>query len=477
MGSGSPVVHRAHLFHIGGAPALDDARTHLISIPDGALAVAADGTIAFSGPHGDLPGTCEQWPVADHRGGFILPGFVDTHIHYPQTYATDSYGGGQLLEWLDNCIFPSEARYADEGFAQRAAVDFCRRRVAVGTTAAMVFGSAFPAAQDALFTETERVGLRMVSGRGIQTTGQGSAAALITDIDTAIARSVDEIERWHGRDLVDVALVPRFSLSVTPDTFVALGELYDDVRGRGVYFHSHLNENNRPGTGEVAATLAAYGSDSYLDTYDGRFLPGSRAGGSSLLGRRSVLAHAVHCTDAELARLAETQTSIAHCPTSQLFLGSGTMPWRRTVAAGVTVALGSDVGAGDEWLIPQVAADCFKVHMSEAGDAGVALHPAELLFTATLAGARALDREDTFGNLDAGKAADFVVVDPQGWEPLAQSLEHGIRADDPDIATAQTLFALLMGLREPAISEVWVQGRRATPCPTESSEPSRSSQL
>ncbi|GGF13188.1 putative amidohydrolase [Williamsia phyllosphaerae] len=470
MGSGSPVVHRAHLFHIGGAPTLDDARTHLISIPDGALAVGADGTIAFSGPHADLPVECARWPVSDHRGGFILPGFVDTHIHFPQTYATDSYGGGQLLEWLDNCIFPAETRYADPAFAQRAAADFCRRRTAVGTTAAMVFGSAFPAAQDALFTETERVGLRMVSGRGIQTTGQASAAALITDIDTAITRCVDEIDRWHGRDLIDVALVPRFSLSVTPDTFVALGELYDDVRDRGVYFHTHLNENNRPGTGEIAATLGAYDVDSYLDTYDGRFLPGSRVGGSSLLGRRSVLAHAVHCTDAELARMAEAQTSIAHCPTSQLFLGSGTMPWRRTTAAGVTVALGSDIGGGDEWLIPQVAADCFKVHMSEVGDAGVSLHPAELLFAATLAGARALDREDTFGNLDAGKAADFVVVDPQRWEPLARTLEHGIRADDTETATAQTLFALLMGLREPAITEVWVQGSLVTPAPSTSSQ-------
>ncbi|MGJ0118270.1 amidohydrolase family protein [Williamsia sp. MIQD14] len=456
------VVHRAHLFHIGGAPTIDGAREHLVSIPDGALAVGPDGRIAYSGLFAELPAAQSRWRIEDHRGGFILPGFVDTHIHFPQTYATDSYGGGQLLEWLENCIFPAEARYRDPAFAHRAAVDFCRRRITAGTTAAMVFGSAFPDAQDALFTETERFGLRMVSGRGIQTIGSAGAADLVTDIDTAIELCAAEIDRWHGRDLVDVAVVPRFSLSVTPDTFVALGELYDDVRGRGVYFHSHLNENARPGTGEVDATRAAYGTDTYLDTYDGRFLPGSARGGASLLGRRSILAHAVHCTDAELARIAQTGTSIAHCPTSQLFLGSGTMPWRRTVAAGVTVALGTDVGAGDEWLIPQVASDCFGVHMSEPGDAGVSLHPAELLFTATLAGARALDRENTFGNLDVGKDADFVVIDPQRWEPLAATLEFGIRADDTETATAQTLFALIMGLREPAIAEVFVKGRRVT---------------
>ena len=109
--------------------------------------------------------------VHDHRPGYLLPGFVDTHIHFPQTYAGDSYGGGQLLEWLNQCIFPSESRFADPEFAAQAAVEFCERRIAAGTTAAMVFGSAFPHAQDALFAETQRRGLRVVSGRGIQTVG------------------------------------------------------------------------------------------------------------------------------------------------------------------------------------------------------------------------------------------------------------------------------------------------------------------
>ena len=120
----------------------------------------------------------------------------------------------------------------------------------------------------------------------------------------------------------------------------------------------------------------------------------------------------MHCEDSELFRMAETGTSIAHCPTSQQFLGSGTMPWKRTVASGVNIAAGTDFGGGDEWLIAQVLADCFKVHISEPGDAGVSLHPAELLFTGTLAGARALDMEDRFGNLDPGKEADFLVIDP-----------------------------------------------------------------
>lgn len=460
-------VHRGHIFHVAGSPTVLDAAAALVSIPDGALVVGDDGKIEFCGEFDSLPTEFAQHTVADHRPAFLLPGFVDTHIHFPQTYAGDSYGGGQLLEWLNTCIFPSESRFADPEFAAAAARDFCAARIRAGTTQAMVFGSAFPHAQDSLFAETLEHGLRIVSGRGVQTTGPASAQALITGEDEAIRLVSEEIEKWHAADTGDVdtamlhvAVVPRFSLSVTTQTLKNLGELYDSVRARGVYFHTHLNENNRPGTGEIDATKNAYGVETYLDTYDGKFLPGSQVGGKSFLGPRTVLAHAVHCQDVELARMAETGTSIAHCPTSQQFLGSGTMPWKRTVAAGVNIAIGSDFGGGDEWLLPQVLADAFKVHISEAGDAGLSLHPAELLFTGTLAGARALDMESRIGNFDAGKEADFVVVDPSAWPQLAAAIDHGVRADDAELARDQTLFALLMSMREPAIVGVYVQGRK-----------------
>ncbi|OZF34614.1 guanine deaminase [Rhodococcus sp. 14-2483-1-1] len=459
-------VHRGHIFHVAGSPTVTDAATALVSIPDGALIVGDDGIIEFCGEFDSLPSRFADVAVADHRPGFLLPGFVDTHIHFPQTYAGDSYGGGQLLEWLNTCIFPSESRFADLEFAAAAARDFCAARIRAGTTQAMVFGSAFPHAQDSLFSETLEHGLRIVSGRGVQTTGPASAKALITGEDEAIRLVSEEIEKWHAADtgavdtaMLHVAVVPRFSLSVTAETLKNLGELYDSVRDRGVYFHTHLNENNRPGTGEIDATKNAYGVHTYLDTYDGKFLPGSQVGGKSFLGRRTILAHAVHCQDAELEQMAQTGTSIAHCPTSQQFLGSGTMPWKRTVAAGVNIAIGSDFGGGDEWLLPQVLADAFKVHISEAGDDGLSLHPAELLFTGTLAGARALDMENRIGNFDTGKEADFVVVDPSAWPQLASAIDHGVRADDAELARDQTLFALLLAMREPAIVGVYVQGR------------------
>ncbi|MGB2921921.1 MAG: amidohydrolase family protein [Mycobacterium sp.] len=460
-------VHLGHVFHLAGRPGVADSAGALVSLPDGALVIDDDGRVVFCGERGRLPARFGSAETVDHRPGFLLPGFVDTHIHFPQTYAGDSYGGGQLLEWLDQCIFPAESRLADPEFALQAAAEFCERRIAAGTTAAMVFGSAFPHAQDALFTETRRRGLRIVSGRGIQTVGPDSAAALITSEEDALRLTREEIDKWHAADtgdvataLLHVAIVPRFSLSVTAETLKNLGELYDSVRDRGVYVHSHLNENNRPGTGEVDSVLQTYQVDSYLDTYDGKFLPGSEVGGKSLLGRRTILAHCVHCQDVELQRMTETGTSISHCPVSQLFLGSGTMPWRRTVASGVNISAGTDFGGGDEWLIPRVLGDAFKVHISEADEAGVSMHPAEMLFVGTLAGARALDMEDRFGNFDVGKEADFVVVDPSRTPALANSIVRGVRSSDVDMARDQTLFALLMGIRESSIVQVYVQGRR-----------------
>ncbi|MEI6623323.1 MAG: guanine deaminase [Actinomycetes bacterium] len=461
------IVHRGHLVHISGSPTVDEAASHLAWHPDGAVAVGDSGVIEWSGAYTELPIRYREEPVTDHGRKFIVPGFVDTHIHFPQVYSMDSYGGGQLLEWLNLCIFPNESNLIDPGFGEQAAHDFVDMLASSGTTTSLVFGSQFPHAQDALFAEFGRRGLRTVCGRTTMTVGPPSASRLLTSEDEAIRLTTEEIDRWHAADTGDpatarlhVAVVPRFALSVTPQTLRSLGDLYASVRDRGVYFTSHLNENNRPGTGEVDSVKQAFGVNTYLDVYDGKFLPGSARGGESLLGPRSVMAHGVHCQDEELARLAETGTSIGHCPVSQLFLGSGTMPWRRTIGAGVNVALGTDFAGGDESLLLRVLNDCFKVHMNEPGDAAVSLHPAELLFTATVAGARALALEDRIGNLDAGKEADFVVLDPDRWAPLARSLRHSQRADDATLARDQILFALIMTSREPAIDSVYVQGSK-----------------
>ncbi len=472
-----PVVHRGHIFHIAGRALVTSAAAHLEQFADGALVVDDSGVIVWCGDFSELPLEFATFPVEHHVGCFLLPGFIDTHMHFPQVWSADSYGGGQLLEWLNECIFPAESRLADPEFAHQAAVEWCDRMITAGTTMGLIFGSAFPHAQDSLFSVARERGLRLVSGRGIQTVGPDSASALLVSEADAIALTRAEIQKWHPLDAEErkhalqfVAVVPRFSLSVTRETLLALGELYDEYRDRGVYFTSHLSENARPGDGEIDAVKAHYSVENYLDTYDGKWLPGSQVGGKSFLGPRSVMAHAVHCSDAELARMAQTGTSIAHCPVSQLFLGSGTMPWKRTVASGVNIAMGSDIGGGDEWFMPQILNAAFKQHISERSivgvdpaplvDDSVSLHPAELLFAGTLAGARALDLEDRIGNFDVGKEADFVVLDPSAWDMYDQSLRHRRRHADPFIDRDALLFTLLMMAREKALTKTYVRGRK-----------------
>lgn len=453
------------LIHLSGSPDLAGAAEALRLHRDGGLLVADDGTIAWSGPWHERP--VGDAPVIDHHGAFLLPGFVDTHLHFPQVHCVDGFGGGQLLPWLERVVFPAESRLADPDHARACAELFCARLVAAGTTTSMVFGSQFPVAQEALVERVEQVGLRMVLGRTVMTAGPEAAAALMTSEDRAVELVRDEIERWHpladsdgGHARVQIAIVPRFALSVTTGTLARLGELWHEYRDRGVYVTTHISENGDPAHGEVAAVRARFGVEDYLDVYDGRFLPGSRGGGPTLLGRRTVLAHAVHCSDREFARMAEAGTSIAHCPVSQEFLGSGTLPWRRAAAGGMTIAVGSDIAAGDEWFIPRVLNACFKAHMNEARDDAVSLSPAQLLFLGTLAGARALDLEPHIGNLDPGKDADFVVIDPSRCPELDVVLEGRMAREDQIEERDALLFALLMAARESAMAATYVRGRR-----------------
>ncbi len=460
-------LHRGHIFHLTGKPKIEEAIQALVEIPDGGILVDHDGVIQWCGDYDRRPPETDEAYLVDHGGGYILPGFIDTHLHFPQINSIASYGGGQLPEWLTACIFPAEARLQDEEFAFGAAREFCHRLVSAGTTTSLVYGSAFPAAQNALFNEFHRRGLRGVIGRGIQTVGPDAARPLMTSENEAIKLTEAEIERWHPKtpeeekkSLVSVAVIPRFSLSVTTETLARLGDLYAHYQPRGVYFTSHLNENNRSDDGEIAAVLKLYEVESYLDTYDGRFLPGGRKGGESLLGPRSILAHCVHCQDRELERLAETGSSVSHCPVSQMFLGSGVMPWKKTTGSGVNISLGSDIAAGDRWFIPEVLNAAYKAHINESESDSTALHPAELLFMGTIGGARALDLEDRVGNFDPGREADMVVIDPGRWEPLANSLNWGLRADDPVKARDGRLFTILMASNEVALSKTYVRGRR-----------------
>jgi len=391
---------------------------------DGVLQVE-DGVVVARGPAEDFPAA-----DVDLRGGVVLPGLVDTHVHFPQVRAIGGLGM-PLLDWLDECALPEEARLAAPDYAASVAAEFVDGLARAGTTTALVFGSHFAQAVDALFTEAARVGLRVTSGLVV------SDRLLPPELLTSPERALDEgralAERWHGVGRARYAVTPRFSLSCSTSMLESCASVLEAVPG--AFFTSHVNEN----LAEVAAVADLHGG--YVDSYD-RF---------GLLGPASVLAHDVHPTDAELAVLGSRGTAVAHCPTSNAALGSGLFPLRRHRAAGVRVALGSDVGAGTGFCLLKEGLQAY-FGQRLLGDEGEPLTPADLLHLATAAGADALGLPDV-GHLSVGMRFDAVWVRPTDGCTLDVALRT---AAGPDAALAK-VFALA---GPPDMAGVWVDGTR-----------------
>jgi guanine deaminase len=410
----------------GGAPLRADEDAGLLVVDGG---IAERGS--FTGLRARHPG--EQ--VVDVRDGLLLPGFVDTHVHYPQMRAVGGLGM-PLLEWLERCALPEEARLADVGYARAVAAEFTTAVTAAGTTTALVFGSHFAPAVEELFTAAARVGLRITSGLVV------GDRLLRPELHTSPQRAYDEglalAQRWHGAGSARYAITPRFSLSCTEELLAACAALRRDVGDS--WFTSHINEN----LAEVGAVRDLCAAESYLDSYD-------RHG---LVDARSVLAHNVHPTDGELTRLAALGTTVAHCPTSNAALGSGLFPMARHLAHGVPVALGCDVGAGTGFCMFKEGLQAYFLQQL-LGAEGVPLTAAHLLHLATTAGARALGLADRVGDLSAGKRFDALLLRPPPGTALDVSLRH---ASGPDEALARAFT-----LATPAdIAAVWIDGRQVS---------------
>jgi guanine deaminase len=357
--------------------------------------------------------------VVDLTGGLVLPGFVDAHVHFPQVRMIGALGM-PLLDWLEHSALPEEALLADPGHALGVADDFLDGLVAAGTTTALVFGAHFAPAVDVLFTEAARRGLRITSGLVV------SDRILRPDLLTTPERAYDEgralAARWHGVGRNRYAVIPRFSLSCTEAMLDSCAALHADVEGS--MFTSHINEN----LAEVAAVCDLFeGCDDYLTTY-------ARHG---LVSSRSVYAHNVHATPAELALLAEQEASVAHCPTSNSALGSGLFPLREHMEHGVRVALGSDVGAGTGFSLLKEGLQAYFMQQL-LGVQGLPLTSAHLLHLATAAGAAALGLSDEVGTFSVGQQFDALWLRPAPGTTLAVGLRH---AEGPDEALARA-FAL-----------------------------------
>jgi guanine deaminase len=392
-----------------------------------------DGVIAARGPLAALRAAHPGEPVTRLDDGLLVPGFVDTHVHYPQLRAIGGLGL-PLLDWLDRYALPEECKLADRSYARAVAAEFLDGLVAAGTTSALVFGSHFAPAMDELFAAAERHGLNITSG--LVLSDRKLPPELLHSPETALADSADLILRWHDHGRLRYAVTPRFSLSTSDEMLDACAELL----GKGVWFTSHINEN----VAEIATVAGLFpGSRHYLDTY-------SQHG---LVTPRSVFAHNVHPGDAELAMLAECGASVAHCPTSNSALGSGLFPLRRHVEHGVRVALGTDVGAGAGLFLPKEALQAYFMQQL-LGPAGMTLTPVHLLYLATRAGARALGLDDRVGDFAVGKDFDAVWLRPADGSTLAVNLRHASDTTDA--------LARIFTLATPAdVAGVWVRGVRA----------------
>ena len=406
--------------------------------PDGLIEVDAAGRIAYAGA---AAGQVAADGAIDLRPWLLLPGMVDLHAHLPQLPNAGLGAGMDLLAWLEKYIFPLERGF-DVPTAERVAPAAWRAFAAAGTTTALAYGAVYEASLDATFRAAEAHGIRAIVGKVMMDRiTYDPTIDPSTILDRTLAESARLIDRWHGADdgRLRYAVTPRFAVSCTAEL---LRESASLAASTGAYWQTHVSEDE----GEIAEVARLFPEAlDYVDVYD-------RAGG---LGERTVLAHAVHLSDRELGRLVETETRVAHCPISNLFLASGVMPLGRYLDAGIFLGLGSDVAGGPDLSIFSVMRMGFYAQNARkvAGlEQGRVIEPLHWLRLGSLGGAEALGLSDSIGSLEAGKEADIIAVDPTYLRPMT-----GV-ADDENAADLAS--RLIFRAHPDMVRAAWVRGRR-----------------
>jgi guanine deaminase len=423
-------AYRAGLLHT-----LDDpSRTpEAVAHHADGLLVVEDGHVAAFGAHADVaPDLPEGTPVEDLRGKLIVPGFVDAHVHFPQVDVIAAWGA-QLLDWLHTYTFPAEQAFADRAHADAVAQVFLDQLLAHGTTSALCFGTVHKTSAEALFEAALSRNMRLVAGKVLM--DRNAPDGLTDTVETGRADTEALIRGWGGRGRLGYAVTPRFAVTSSDAQLAMAGELL--AAHPRVLLHTHMSEN----AGEIEEVARRFPRDrDYLAVYE-------RHG---LVGRRSVFAHCVHCSDDAFGRLARAGASVAFCPSSNLLLGSGLFPLRRAAGHGVNVALATDVGGGGSFSLLSMMAEGYKVGQL----AGEPLDPLHAFYLATLAGARALHIDDRVGSLAPGKEADFVVLDPAATPLIAR---RTAQARTP----AETLFVLAVLADDRAVERTYLMGELA----------------
>lgn len=421
-------AYRAAILHSLADPAVVGVEQSYQYFEDGILLIE-NGKVAQVGAAAELLPKLAGVEVQHYRDALITPGFIDTHIHYPQTGMIASYGE-QLLDWLETYTFPTEQQFADKAHASDVAAIFLKELLRNGTTTALVFGSVHPQSVDAFFEQADKLNLRMIAGKVLM---DRNAPDYLTDTaETGYAESKALIERWHGKGRLHYAVTPRFAPTSTPQQLELAGKLLGEYPD--LYMHTHLSENRK----EIEWVKALFPErKGYLDVYDHH----------RLIGPRAVFAHGVHLCDEECRRLAETGSAVAFCPTSNLFLGSGLFDLNKLEAHGVRVGLGTDVGAGTSFSQLQSLNEAYKVMQLQ----GKKLDPFKSLYLATLGGANALYLDDRLGNFLPGKDADFLVLDYNATPLISYRMQQARSLEE-------RLFALTMLGDDRAVKETFAAG-------------------
>jgi guanine deaminase len=425
-------AYRAALLHVLEDPCKAPAAEAVAYYPDGLL-VVEDGHVAASGAFAELaPALPPDIPVEHLPERLITPGFVDAHVHYPQTDVMAAWGG-QLLDWLTNHTFPAELAFADRTHADEAAAFFCDQLLANGTTSALVFCTVHKASVEALFEAALARNMRLVAGKVLM--DRHAPPGLTDTVETGRADTEALIRGWRGRGRLGYAVTPRFAVTSSDAQLAMAGEVA--AAHPDVLVHTHMSEN--PGEIERVGELFPDARD-YLDVYD-RF---------GLAGPRSVFAHCVHSSEDQLRRLAAAGASAVFCPSSNLMLGSGLFSLKAACACHVTVALGTDVGGGASFSLLHMMGEAYKVGQLR----GDSLDPLHAFYLGTLAGARAMRIDDKVGNLAPGKEADFVVLDPAATPLLA-------RRTAAAKTIGETLFVLSLLADDRVVERTYLAGRLA----------------
>jgi guanine deaminase len=407
---------------------IDDAASYRYW-EDGAIVIAA-GKITAVGLFSEIDSAGAA--IVDHRPHLILPGFIDTHLHYVQTQMIASYAGS-LLEWLNGYTFVEEQKFSQQGHAQAVAAGFFDELVRNGTTTAVAYCSSHPRSVDAFFAQAEQRGMLMVGGKVMM--DRHAPEALCDTAQSGYDDSKALIARWHGRGRGRYAITPRFAITSTPAQLEAAQALV--AEHPDCYVQTHLSENAE----EIRFSMELYpDAPDYAGIYEGY----------GLLGPRTLLGHCIHLNHRETAVLADTGAVAVFCPTSNLFLGSGLFDRERLARAGVRIGVATDIGGGTSFGMLRTLDEGYKVLQLR----GQRLSPLNSFYMATLGNARALSLEGTIGAITPGGDADLVVLNA-GATP-AMRLRQGTVS-----SLTEELFLLQTMGDDRAIAEVYVAGRAA----------------